>query len=224
MICEKKKFSLLDGLSYNELESLERNRSVVNYKKGETVYKEGTKPMGLLCLNAGKVKITRTAGKGVEQIVGLKKPVDFIDVRSLMMDSHYQNSAIALEDSSVCFIDKNDFLNVVNGNSSLSLKIIRMFASELDDADKRFVNMTQKHLRARLADAILQLLDIFGTLPDNETINCTLKRSDLAGLSNMTTANVIRTISSFTKERIIESEKKKIKIKNIEQLKAISSL
>lgn len=222
MNCTRKKYSLLDDLSYCELELLEKNRSVVNYKKGETIYKEGTKPMGLLCLNTGKVKLICTASNGTEQIVGLKKPVDFIDVRALMTDSPYKNSAIALEDSSVCFIDKNDFNHVVKTNSDLSLKIIRLFAKELDEADNRFVNITQKHLRARLAYTILQLLDIYKTLPDGKTINCILKRSDLAGLSNMTTANVIRTISSFSKEGIIESERKRLKVNYPEKLRDIS--
>lgn len=222
MNCMKKDYSLLNELNYSELESLDKNRSVANYKKGEVIYKEGSKPMGLLCLNAGKVKIVRTSGKGTEQIVGLKKPVDFIDIRSLVNNADYSDSAIALEDSSVCFIDKNDFMNAVNANPSLSLKIIKMFASELDDADKRFVHMTQKHLRARLAEIILYLLDFYGTFPDGKTINCLLKRSDLAGLSNMTTANVIRTISDFEKERVVISEGKRLKVIDAERLQQVS--
>ena len=224
MNCTKKKYSLLDELSYQELETLERNRSVINYKKGEIIYKEGTKPTGLLCLNEGKVKLIRSISRNNEQIVGLKKPVDFIDVRALMRESLYQNSAKALEDSSVCFIEKDDFYAVVKNNSNLSLKIIRLFADELDKADNRLITMTQKHLHARLAEAILHLLEIYGTMDDEQTINCILKRSDLAGLSNMTTANVIRTLSFFSKEGVIESEKKRIKVKDLKKLMVISSI
>lgn len=219
--CTKKERSLLMGLTERELELLDRERYVINYKKGEIIYKEGMKPSGLLCLNSGKVKITRTAGNGTEQIVALKKPVDFIDVRCILGNSLYQNTAIALEDSSVCIIEGKDFTSVVKNNPDLSLKIIRMFAKELDASDSRFVNMTQKHLRARLSETLLHLYDFYGSKEDGQTINCILKRSDLAGLSNMTTANVIRTISAFKKEGILESEKKNLRIKNVDKLRAI---
>ena len=150
MTCGKKHLSLIDNLNYSELEILESHRTEIHYKKRETIYKEGTKPLGLLCLNAGKAKLVRTADNGKEQIVGLRKPVDFIDVRPLMTDSPHRNTAVALENSSVCIIDKNDFMQVVKNNSDLSMKLIRFFAEELDEADKRLVNMTKKHLRARL--------------------------------------------------------------------------
>ncbi len=222
MNCQKKKLSLLDGLAYGELEKIERNRTVVNYKKGETIYKEGTKSLGLLCLNAGKAKIVRKGKHGSEQIVGLKKPVDFIGMHALMSGSSYHNSAVAMEDASVCVIDKDDFLGVVNNNNKLSMKLIKMLSKELDDAESRFINMSQKLLRARLADTILYLMDMYGTCPDGQTINCTLKRNELAALSNMTTANVIRAISSFSKEGLISTEKKRLKVKNPELLRTIS--
>lgn len=221
MACLKREQSLLKGLSHAELELLDRDRYVINYRKGETICKEGMKPQGLLCLNAGRVKITRAATNGTEQIVGLKKPVDFVDIRALMTGSVYHHSAVALEDSSVCIIEGNDFQEIVRTNPGLSLSIIRAFARELDKADERFVNMTQKHLRARLAETILSLRDFYGTLPDNKIINCEMKRADLAGLSNMSTANVIRTISDFTKEGILESEGKRLSVLDEKKLKAI---
>ncbi|MEW6467681.1 MAG: Crp/Fnr family transcriptional regulator [Bacteroidota bacterium] len=212
--CVKKVHSLFDGLSPDELALLDSHRNVVGYRKDEVIYKEGTKPMGLLCLNTGKVKLTRRGKNGSEQIVGLKRPVDFIDVRSVIGDWSYSHSAVALENSSVCFIDRNDFLSVVQANPKLSLKIIRMFASELDDADRRFIDLTQLLLRERLAATLLYLRSFYGTQSDGKTLNCTIKRADLAGLSNMNVANVIRTISAFEKEGIVVSEKKKIVILN----------
>lgn len=223
MNCLKKELSLLKDLGYAELELLETNRSVVNYNKRETIYKQGSKPVGLICLNSGKVKITRTSDSNKEQIVGLKKMVDFLGLPSLMNDSDYNTSAIALEESSVCIIDKKNFFEVIQKNSDLSLKVMKMFAKELDERDKRLVNLTQKHLRARLADSLLLVHDIFGCLPDGQTLNATLKRSDLAGLSNMTTANVIRTLSLFAKEGIIEIEKQKIRILDMVRLNEISN-
>jgi CRP-like cAMP-binding protein len=86
------------------------------------------------------------------------------------------------------------------------------------------VDLAHKHIRARLADALLFVNDIYGTLADKETLNVPLKRSDLASISNMTTANAIRILSSFAKENIIEINQRDIKIKKLNALKHISVL
>ena len=222
MNCRKKVNSLFDELEERELAVLERHRSVVNYKRGELIYKEGSKSMGLLCLNEGKVKLVKRGKNDNEQIISLKRPVDFIDLRSTIASSEYNHSAYALEDASVCFIEKNDFLKVLNGNSQLALKIIRMLSAENDVSTERLFSNSWKHLRARLAEAILLLKEFYGTLEDGRTINYYIKRTDLAGLSNMNPANVIRTIASFTKEDLLVSEKKRIIIKNEKALRRVS--
>ena len=104
--CLKRRQSLLTELNPDELAILNKNRYVVEYKAGEVIYKEGGKPQGLLCLNKGKVKITRIGVTGNEQIVALKKPVDFIGFHALMGENNYLTSAFALEDVSICIIDK----------------------------------------------------------------------------------------------------------------------
>ena len=128
--CTKRKKSLLSDLSIDELLILEKNRYEVSYKSGEIICKEGDKPFGLICLNKGKVKIVRRRTNGKEQIVGLKKSVDFIGFRSLMGDSFCLSSAVTLEDSKVCVIKKKDFFKIVESNKVLTFKIIRLFANK----------------------------------------------------------------------------------------------
>jgi CRP-like cAMP-binding protein len=224
MNCRKKKHSLICDLSFDELVLLNNNKYEVLFKAGETICKEGMRPQSLLCLNKGKVKIIRTRSNGNEQIVALKKPVDFIGFRALMGGNSYSTSAIALEDSVICIIDKNDFFKVIENNSSLAFKIIRLFANELNEADLRLVNLTQKHVRARMADALLLVNDIYGADPENGALNVSLKRADMAALANMTTANAIRVLSSFAKENIIEVNRRKINIKNLPALNRVSNL
>ncbi len=224
MNCRKKTQSLLADLSRDELAALEEKRYVVDFKAGETICKEGTKPLGLLCLNKGKVKITRMGLNGNEQIMALKKPVDFLGFRALMSGKRYMTSAFALENSSICVVDKNDFFKVIGGNSQFAFKIIRFFADELVDAENRMANLTQKHIRARLADALLLTHDIYGNTPDEGILNVSLKRAELAALANMTTANAIRLLSAFSKENLIETHQRKIKINDLDALKEISVL
>jgi CRP-like cAMP-binding protein len=223
MNCTKRNNSLLSDLSNYELKLLGKNKYSVSYGSGEIICKEGSKPLGLICLNKGKVKIVRRGINGITQIVGLKKSVDFIGFRALMGGNSCLASSIALEDSAVCIIKKKDFFKVIESNKKLAFKIIRSLALDLVRSDGRLVNLTQKHVRARLAEALLLINDIFGKNAYTGTLNVTLKRSDLAGLSNMTTPNAIRVLSSFKKENLVEVNNQTIKINNVKVLKEIST-
>jgi CRP/FNR family transcriptional regulator, polysaccharide utilization system transcription regulator len=220
--CLKKRFSLLDGLSDTELACLERRRTLAKYSAGETIYKEGTKPSGLLCLSAGKAKVIKIGPRNKEQIISLNKPVDFIGFSELMAGEAYATSCVAIEESSVCIIDKADFFSVVKGNTDFFMKVTRYLSSEIHHTANRIIALCQKNLRARLADALLYLKDVYGMKTDNQTINVILKRADIAAISNMTTANVIRTLSAFRSEGIIENNRKAIRILNPDELINIS--
>jgi len=222
MNCRLKQDSLFSGLNVNELVVLNQNRYTLSFKAGEIICKTGCKPPGLICLTTGKVKITRFGQNGEEQIVAFKKPADFIEFRSIMLDVQSPVTAIALEDCNVCVIDKKDLYTVVQNNNGLAFKFIRYFANESKNAENRLICLTQKHMRSRLADALLHLFDTFGTKSDRVTIDVSLKRTELAGLSNMSTANAIRFLSTFSKERLIEINRRQIKILNLKALKAIS--
>jgi CRP/FNR family transcriptional regulator, polysaccharide utilization system transcription regulator len=219
--CTKRSNSLLSDLSNNELKILDKNRYEISYKSGEIICKEGTKPFGLICLNRGKVKIVRRGLNGITQIVGLKKAVEFIGFRGLMGESFYLSSAITLEDSTVCVIEKKDFFKVIDNNKNLAFKIIKLFANNLIKKDSRLVSLTQKHIRARLAEALLLINNIYGTNPATGNLNVSLKRSDLAGIANMTTANAIRVLSAFNKEKLVNVSNRHIKINDLKVLKDI---
>ena len=221
--CTRRNNSLFSDLSNEELKRINEDRYCVNYKLGEVICRTGTKPMGLICLNKGKVKIIRKGVNGTDQIVGLKKAVDFIGFRALMGGNSCLASYVALEDSTICVIKKKKFYKVIEGNSKLALKIMKSLAMDLIKSDGRLVNLTQKHVRARLADALILINDIYGTNSSTGNLNVTLKRSDLAGLSNMTTPNAIRVLSSFNKKNLVDVNRQNIKITDLKALKEVST-
>ncbi len=222
MNCMKKDNSLLSDLSYEELEKLEGNRNTVRHKKGEMIFTEGTKPLGLIVLNEGKVKIAK-AVDDAEQIIALHKPVEFIGFRSLVSGEVYSSSAVALENSSICFIEKEDFMNVVNKNNQLSQKVVKMLVHQLEDADKRLVSLSHKGVQAKLADALLLIYDMYGTKDNGKSLDIVLKRSEIAAIANVTTANAIRTISAFVKEGVLALEGKEILIIDFARLRQIAA-
>ena len=188
------------------------------------MYKEGTKPSGLLCLKQGSVKLSRLGVEGNEYITALKKPIDFIGYKSIMAEQLHSNTATAIEDCEVCVINKSDFVSILKSNSELSLRLLKSFATELIATDRRTVNLTQKHMRGRMAEALIMLKDTYGLKEDKETINVELKRSEYAAMSNMTTSNAIKVLSGFAKENIIALEQRKVLIKDLTRLRKISEL
>jgi len=220
--CSTKNISLFNELSNEELEILNKNQYCLQYKRGGEICKKGAYPTSLICLSKGKVKITRSSNNGTQQIVGLRKPGDFLGFRALMGEKSYVASVIALEEASVCFIDKKDFFKVIEMNKDLSYKIMRYLAQQLLENDSRLVNLTTKHVRARLADTLLMINEFFGAYPDNGYLTIKLKREELAAMANMTTSNAIRILSSFKEENILEVHLRDIKIKDLKKLQKIS--
>jgi CRP-like cAMP-binding protein len=222
--CIESKDSIFNILSAEEKEILIKNHSCSYYKKGEIIYKEGDKPTGLICLSKGKVKVFKEGVGGREQIVRLAKTLGFIGYRALFASDNYISSAVALEDSVICIIDKESIFKVIRSNGELGLRIIHELAEELGFSNARTVSLTQKHIRGRLAESIIFLKETYGLEEDNSTIKVYLSREDLANLSNMTTSNAIRTLSTFASEGVISIDGRKIKIENHSLLQKISEL
>jgi len=220
--CIHKKNSILKDLSNEDLRILEKSRYGVSYKLGDVICKEGIKPSGLICLNKGKVKIVRRVINGNEQITGLIKAIDYIAFRALMGGTSCSSSYVCLEDSSVCIIKKRDFFKVINKNNKLAFEIIKRFAKDLIKKDIRMTNLAQKHVRARMAEALLLIYDVFGINHETGFLNTSMKRSELADLANMTTDNAIREISSLKKDKLIEVDHRKIRLIDLNILKSIS--
>ncbi|MEZ5069814.1 MAG: Crp/Fnr family transcriptional regulator [Bacteroidales bacterium] len=216
--------SVFTVLSPKEKEFLKQNYTCAFYKKGEIIFKEGDKPMGLMILAKGKVKIFKEGVGGREQIVRMAKPVGFIGYRALFAEENHTATAVAIEDCVSCVVDKESVYRVMRSNADLSMSIIQSFASELGFSHDRTVTLTQKHIRGRLAESLIFLKDTYGYEDDNKTIKIYLSREDVANLSNMTTSNAIRTLSTFAQEGVISIDGRKIRILDLTKLERISEL
>lgn len=97
-------------------------------------------------------------------------------------------------------------------------------AVDLGKADQRIVSITQKHVRGRMAETLLDLLDVYGYDGDGQTLDLHITREDMANLSNMTTSNAIRTLSTFANEGLIEIDGKFIKLLDVDAIQRISDI
>jgi len=222
--CIEGSSSLLKNLSRKDKESLIQHHTFTYYRKGDLLFKDGEKPQGLFCLTTGKVKLFKIGVGGREQILRMVKPYEFMGYRALFSNTPLCVSAVALEDSTICVFDNENFIRIVKKNVDLAFKFMNVLAEELGFSLNRTASLTQKHIRGRLAESLIILRDTYGVDNDGKTIKAFLSREDIAHLSNMTTSNAIRTLSTFASEEIIALEGRKIIILDCQKLERISEL
>ena len=210
-------------LNTQERELLRENAIIQHYKKNQQIYAEGEVPTDLMCLLKGKVKIYKEGIGGRSQIIRMIRPIQYFAYRASFAGEKYLTDAAAFEASTVCLIPMKIVTSIMKNNYDVCQFFIRQLSVDLGIADERTVNLTQKHIRGRLAESLAFLIDSYG-LEEDATINIYLAREDLANLSNMTTSNAIRTLSTFVSEKIIALDGRKIKVIDEEKLRKISKL
>jgi CRP-like cAMP-binding protein len=216
--------AILSLLTPEQINYVREHHSCAVYKKNDVIFKDGDDPIGLLILCEGKVKVFREGVGRREQIVRMVKPYGLMGFRALFANETHIATAVALEDAVVCVVDRIDLMKLIRENSDFALGIIESLATELGFSNRRTVALTQKHIRGRLAESLLFLKDTYGFEEDDATIKIYLSREDIANLSNMTTSNAIRTLSTFANEEVIFISGRKIKILDLKKLERISSL
>lgn len=215
---------LWQPLTETQREYLAKNFTIQKYKKNETIYCEGETPMHLMCLLSGKVKIYKDGVGGRSQIIRVIKDKEYFAYRAYFAQENFVTAAAAFEPCTICLVPMPVISELIKENTDLAMFFIKQLSIDLGISDERTVNLTQKHIRGRLAESLLFLKDTYGVEEDQCTLSIYLSREDLANLSNMTTSNAIRTLSNFTTEKLIIIDGRKIKIIDEERLKKISKI
>ena len=197
---------------------------VLEFRKNEIIYYENEEPREMMCLLKGKVKIYKGGVGGRSQIIRMVKPIEYFGYRAFFAKDKYVTAASAFEASTICMIPMEIIESIADNNTQLAMFFVRQLSIDLGISDERVVNLTQKHIRGRLAESLVFLLDNYGMEEDGATISIYLSREDIANLSNMTTSNAIRTLSTFVNEHIIAMDGRKIKIIDEERLRKISRI
>ncbi len=216
--CSKRFNTLFCQQSNDKIVGVEDEKICTSYKKGEYVFRQGEPPLGVFCLNRGKVKIVKQEKDGSEKIVRLVRPGDPMGYRSILSEEEYSSSAIAIEESGVCFIPKNLFLSVLQKDTELTQEMIKLLAQNLRMAESQVSHIASKSTMERTAEALLFIKETYGYEPDGKTINASLSRSDIAHIVGTNTETVVRQISEFKKEGVISVENKKIIVQDLPRL------
>ncbi|HEX9956957.1 MAG TPA: response regulator [Fibrella sp.] len=189
---------LNDARQKGDLQSLSVDRKVHAVRKKQYLYTEGDEPTRLYFVQSGKVKTVRTNTDGKELITGLYGPGDFFGYLPLLENSEYTDSAITLDDSELIYIPKDDFTQLLIANPDVSRHLIQLLAGRVSERETQLLGMAYNSLRRRVADTLLRLHD---QQPDGLI---QLSRDDLASVVGTATESLIRTLSEFKQDGLIE--------------------
>ncbi len=220
-LCIQKGLTSLKALNTEELQSISSVKTILTFKKGESLFEEGDNTNGVYCIKAGICKMTKLSANGKDQIVKLAQEGDLIDKRLIISEELSNTSAFALEDMEVCFIPREPILKAFSNNNQFSLLMMRSICADLKDANEMIVNMAQKSVKSRLAFTLLHLQDQFG-IDTDKSLKINLSRDELATMIGTATESAIRLLSELKKARFIDLQGKKILILEPQQLRKMA--
>lgn len=199
-------------LSGEEKRLITNNFTLHHFKKNQIIYAEREQPEHLWCLLKGKAKLYKDGVAGRQQIQRLISPVQYFGYRAYFAGEEYVHTASAMEASLIGTLPLEIVRQLIDSNRHIAWFFIHELSRNLGSADTRTVNLTQKHIRGRLAEALMLLIERYGYEEDGVTLRVYMAREDLANLSNMTTSNAIRTLTTFVNEKIIVVDGRQIKV------------
>ncbi|MFL5753795.1 MAG: response regulator [Bacteroidia bacterium] len=201
----------------NSLEQLSAEREVKLYKKKEDIYREGTFPKGIYFISKGKVKTYKTNEAGKELITGLHKEGDFFGYLSLLTDEKYTSTATALDEAEICMIPKDDFFSLIYKNAEVSRRFMSLLTDNILENEKQLLKLAYNSVRKRVAEALVKLSDKYKK-ENEQRFSMTVSREDLANIVGTASETVIRTLSDFKEEKLIEVSGSTISLLNYDKL------
>lgn len=184
---------------------------------------EGNRPLGLYCVSEGKIKVTKTNSDGKEQIVRLVKPGDVIGYRALMATEKYSASAIALEDTKVCFVPEAEFQRIITENPKVTQDLFSLLSKALGEAENKLSNLALKPVRERLAEALVLLMRTYKKAEEKE-FSISISREDLASIVGTAKETVIRFLSELKDDNVVNTKGSLITIIDEQKLIKLSQM
>lgn len=196
----------------SEMESLVKGKRMIAYKKGESVFTEGSKPSGVFCLNSGQVKVHKTGAHRKEQILRFAKTGQLLGSRALIRSEYFTSSATVIEDSILCFIPKQEFLLKLKKDTALKSLVLANLSDNLKIAEDKIAQLSITTVGQRLAIVILRLIEVYGFGEDGKTIAVELTREDMANLVGAANETTIRSLAKFKKDKLISLNGRKLTV------------
>jgi len=210
-------FLMQASLGKNDLNSLTEDRNINNYKKKQIVYSEGNHPNRLYYVLKGKVKAYKRNEDGKELVTELYSLGDFIGYVALLEGTVYKDTAAALEETELAIIPKEDFDELINTNKEVTHKFIRLLAKNISEKENQLLGIAYNSLRKKVADALLILQQKYQQTKEEKFV-IDINRESLATIAGTAKESLIRTLSDFRNEKLIDIKDGSITIINQKKL------
>lgn len=201
------------------LKEITEGRNISRFKKKQTIYSEGNRPSRLYYIKQGKVKTFKTNEYGKELVIGLYSEGDFLGYISMLQETSYNETAEAMEDSELAVIPRDEFEQLVNNNREIAQKFIKLLAKNIGEKENQLLGIAYNSLRKKVAEALIALKNKFGK--DDPNFSIDISRENLATLAGTATESLIRTLSDFRTEKIIDIKGGNIVILNEKKLETL---
>jgi len=221
--CAVENSAVFRHLTPEEVDMVNFEKEFRQFKRGEILYNEGARISGFYCISKGIIKVFKTGLDGKEQIIRFAKAGDIIAYRSVLSNEPACTSAKVIEESCVCFIPSEILIKLVKTNSSFAHELLKLACHELGEANAFITDIAQKTVRERLAEIILLLVTDFG-LDSQNYLQISLTREELANIVGTATESVIRLLSEFKSEKLVELNGRRIRIVNKKGLEKIGNV
>jgi len=219
--CIVRKFNALRAMSKEELKAVSDSKISRKIKKGEVIFEEGEKLNGVYCVRGGVSKLAKLSPNGKDQIVKLASKGEVLGQRSVVAEENSNLSATAVSDMEMCFIPKEAIVSTLDKNPDFTYEVLRYMAHDLKEADDVIVNMSQKTVKERIAEALLYMMNNFGE--DQEGyLALVLSREDIANVVGTATESCIRILSEFKKQGLIKTSGKRMAILEARKLQDLA--
>lgn len=193
------------------LSLLSDNRDSSKYKRKQIIYVEGNRPARLYYIKKGKVKTYKTNEEGKELIVGIYGEGDFLGYVALLEGTVYKERAEAMENTELAIIPKDEFDSLMSTRQEVVTRFLTMLAKNITEKEQLLLGLAYNSLRKKVADALITVNRKYKT-------GINLSRENLAAIAGTATASMIRTLSEFKSEKLIDINDGSITILNEKEL------
>lgn len=206
----------------NALKKLTDDRNINRYKKKQVIYSEGNHPARLYYIVKGKVKTFVSNEDGKELITDLYSSGDFLGHIALLEGTVYRDTAVALEETELAVIPKEDFDDIINHNSQVAKKFIQILAKNISEKENLMLRLAYNSLRKKVADALLKIQKKYRQNKDG-IFSIDISRENLAAIAGTATESLIRTLSDFRNEKLVDTKGGQIFILNQQKLENLAN-
>lgn len=217
---EKLNDLLENALSTENISLATGDREVFSYSKKQTIYTEGQRPRAVYHIVSGKVKIAKTNDEGKEYITSLHGPGEYFGYTAVVEDAPYTDEAQALEETKLMLIPREDFIQLLSKNRSISQRFIKLITHDIIEKEEDLLNLAYGSLRKKVAYGLIQLLETYKTEENGKPV-ISLSREHMAQSIGIATESLVRTLGDFKDEKLVDVQTGKVTILKEKTLRAL---